>query len=382
MRLLLNKEDEGGGGVEEVEAAPVSTEADGGGTEQVVIPASTETPAESAVEAEPTEEGNDFNEFLDVKNIPEEKVEKKVETKVDEVKPTEVKPVAQPVKETLAQQQARKSRDYSGIPDKLKGSFERMSNEAFDNLKPLFLQAQKDQAELVTVKEQLSKIPKEGQLPTSYYEHPNAYVLSPEYAQASNNAQQAALVLEHWREQLDNVRSGSKEFQMLGTDPSTGKIIITGKQSVNEKSQSFLESMFFNSDRQANQFQQHLTNASSSHRARYQTAIVGLKNYENATFKALTDPNHPLQLQVKDAMNRIDPAFRDNPLLPVLAKALVSLTVVAQKYAAAVKNGGKATAAKPSKQSLAGPTASGSTAEALPKGNEVTMDDFEAVKNS
>lgn len=355
------------------------------------VPVAVETPAEvpaviddgvPATQEVPTSEDGNFNEFLDVKNQTDSEPKPKVDA-TQPVNPTAVVPPQ--LKETIAQQAARKARDFSDLPADAKSHFERMSNEAFNYIKPLYLQGLKDKAELADAKERLAKIPTDGALPPSYYENPNAYVLSPEYAQASTNAQQAALVLDHWQAQLDGVRGGAKEFQMLGIDPSTKQIVITGKQTVNEGSQSYLEKMFFGANRQAEKYQQALDGASVQHRAKHSEAMSALKNYEDSTFKAFSDPKHPLQPQVKDAISRMHPAFRDNPLASTLAKAIVSLTVVANKYATLVKSGAGKGAIVPKvngKQALAGPTAGGASVEAAPKGDDVTMDDFDAVKNS
>src|SRR5436305_1763019 len=69
---------------------------------------------------------------------------------------------------------------------------------------------------------------KKGGIPDSYYEHPNAYVLSPEFTTSSQRVSAAQTILNHWQEQYTELRGGAAEIMDIGYD-ANGNLVETGK---------------------------------------------------------------------------------------------------------------------------------------------------------
>lgn len=277
------------------------------------------------------------------------------------------------------------ARDYTGIAEADVPMFQRMSNEAYEKFRPIYDQHKQLTTENAQLKEQVAKGGTAGQLPPSYYDHPNAYTLTPEYNQAVLESQEAAAVLEHWRTQLDEVRNGAQEYQTLVRDPRTGQILLGAKIPVDMRSQSQLENIFMNANSQANQYQQKIGVIRDGFARTHQAAIKDLSDYEKAFFSPYEDGKHPLVPAIKDTLNQMHPAFRSNPLAPFVAKSIVTINALLRQLQT---NGQKTPQDKvkdkvTAAQRKAGPIATGAAAAPSKSDEgEVTMDDYLKVKES
>jgi len=354
-----------------------------------VAEAAVETPVAEVTSTEPE---INFDSFGAVKDMPEMSKEKEpvkeVEAEVvpaSEVKKEEI--VAKPAAEVKAAGQpviGKKgaiARDYSGLPENVVPLFKTMGNDAFNTLKPFYLEATKAQAELAELKKN-PPIAQAGGIPETYYEHPEAYTLTPEYNQAATAANEAQLVLEHWREQLDNVRQGATDFVTLQRDPVSKQIVYAAKQKVDQRTQSYLESLFFNANSQASQFQQSLGRVKAEYSSKHTELTNSIRTWEKDFFKVFEDDKTPLNAIYKDTLSKMPKAVQKNILASPLAKALTSIDALLAKLKSVET--GKATVTVEDKKKLAqtkaGPTASGLSADNTSNKGEVTMDDFAKVK--
>lgn len=71
--------------------------------------------------------------------------------------------------------------------------------------------------EISTARLQLKEI-EDGGLPLSYQNHPDAFILSPEYKQAAQGVQRLSQEAEHWREQLQRVINNEAFNDIAGFD--------------------------------------------------------------------------------------------------------------------------------------------------------------------
>jgi hypothetical protein len=291
----------------------------------------------------------------------------------------------QPLRQIAPVKKFPASRDYTGIPEADVPMFQRMSNEAYEKFRPMYDSFMKQTQEIATLKEQVSKIPQAGRMPDSYYEHPAAYVLSPEYSQAVIEANEAQSVLEHWRLQLDEVRNGAQEYQTLVRDPQTGQIMYGAKVAVDQRTQSQLENIFMNANSQANTYQQKMGAIKETFARTHKSAIADLNAYEKAFFSPYEDPKHPMVPAIQDTLKQMHPSFRSNPMAPFVAKSIVTINALLNLLKA---NGQKTQQEKVKEkvtaaQRKAGPIATGAGAGTEEgKEDEVTMDDFLKVKES
>lgn len=92
------------------------------------------------------------------------------------------------------QKAAPDARDYSGFNADEVATLKKMTNDAFNYAAPLLREAK-------TLKQAKQD---------SYLTHPQAYTLTPEYAQANRNVALADFEANHYKEQLLNIRAGRK----------------------------------------------------------------------------------------------------------------------------------------------------------------------------
>lgn len=355
-----------------------------------------EAPIVETSKIEDTSTEVNFDDFLTIKDSPLMSKEKTPEPKKEEVKLDETK--VEDKKEAKIEDKkdekkvegtlspAKKpvlTRDYSGLPEAIMPLFKTMSNDTFNALKPFYIEATTTKTKYDELLAKPPVIADKNALPPNYYEHPNAYTLSPEYAAAEKDAVESQQVLEHWRNQLDEVRNGATEFTTLSRNKEE-QIVYGAKQKVDQRTQSYLESLFFSSNNQASKFAQNLGSVKTGFESKHKAAINELQTYEKDFFKMYEDPKHPAIAVIKDTLSKLNPVFQSNPLASFSVKAAVTINALTQALIAErAKNDGKkeVTAKDKTKtaQELAGPTDSGVIEDVTKKKDEVTFDEFEKV---
>lgn len=143
--------------------------------------------------------------------LPKEEVEAKVEDKAKEV---EQKTEEQKTEEKTDGKQKRE-RDFTGLEDLDEGQRQLLKNtsvQAFDFVKALVLKERKAAKELSTqlktAQESIVKSTKENGLPANYFEHPQAYVLSPEYGKSVEAINTWKKEQDHWDAQFEKIERG------------------------------------------------------------------------------------------------------------------------------------------------------------------------------
>lgn len=118
----------------------------------------------------------------------------------------------------LSSKQSRtQSRDYSGLDEREKKIFERMSNEAYTELYPIYKQFRDNKSEferLPELKKELESLKAQASAPKSYVDHEHAYLLSADYQGVMMERANAERVRDFWHTQLNNIESG-KPFKIL-----------------------------------------------------------------------------------------------------------------------------------------------------------------------
>lgn len=363
-----------------------------------------ETPAEETPEAEAEDTVVDFSKFLEAKADSDKQIALKQKPEEKPVEPAkedaQQKTTIDPALATKKQYPAE--RDYSEIPEEDREIFTKMSNAAFEKLKPVYL-AHKKNAEVLAQKDQeiekLKKAPpviqRQDGLPENYYTHPEAYTLTPEYKQKSNDVNLAQQILNHWSNELNNVRQGAKEINVLGLNPQTGQLYIAQKIPADVNSENALLQQFNASQMQMMNAQASLQAVQKVHSEKHSQAMQTLQQFEKAVFAKFDEPDmKPIYDPViKQAMDNVHPAFRNDPLLPAFAKSMVLNQVLGKLLNEAQSKLSQQTTtqvAAPTKvnktKQNAGPTAAEAASEGgetskRGKGEDVTADDFEKVKS-
>ena len=301
--------------------------------EQAALAASTKAETqqtEQAVEKEegytPKVEGDvdevfDINEFYKQKNTADKgvKAEVKPEAKTEEVEEPVVvtKPGPKPLERVV-----------DDIDEPLRPHFKKMSNEAFNALKPVIAEAKKVKEEKAQLEQALAAA-KKGGLPDSYYEHEMAYVLTPEFAQKSNDAQMAASVLEHWRTQFAKVRGGENEYVPLVQD-AQGRLTLGQPVPVDRNTEAMLAEYHQWANQQYLNAQAKLSALSETHKERAGQFKSWLSSMEEQAFPHISK-NDQLKASVTDTVRQFHPALQANPAAGLLARAFITINMLGEE---------------------------------------------------
>lgn len=250
---------------------------------------------------------------------------------VDLTKPTEVKDdkikeaAPQEVKDDDVEKKAvdeslvlnehgkpRKARDYSGLDESEVKIFKRMGQEAFEHQKPIYLEYK--QLKLDSLK------PKQtGDLPDSYYSHPEAYVLSPEYKAVAQGLQEAEIIRDHWKRQEINIKKNGK-FQELYRDPNTKQLQL-GPVADATDDDEIKVSKYVDASRELYIKQNNkLESITEGFKVKHDKDIEFIRNTEAQFFKGYDDDKHPTAILQKKIIASMPKSLQGHPLAGLLAK--------------------------------------------------------------
>lgn len=274
-----------------------------------------------------------------------------------------------------------KVRDLADIAPEHQPLFKQMSNEAFEKLKPIYLENKKTKEELAKRAQEVEAL-KANRLPDNYYEHPESVVLLPEYKETSRALSIAKSASDHWTRQFQAIEEGAEEIDELDMDEQ-GRLFVPGKTKVTPLLRAEIIKRMGGAENVVREMQGRVENLVTGHKAKHSEAVGWLKNYETSLFPLFDKPEgEKFKPVIQDTINRFPTAFRSNPLLPFLAKSMLTIQNLVQ-----IANGMKAQLEKapkvPSteKQNL-GPSSQDTIVDvsSKDKGGDVTMDDFNRVK--
>lgn len=337
----------------------------------------------------PVEDATDINDFLAAKGaapLPAEA--KKPETKPAEVLKPQV--TTKPAAEATAQS-AKVERDLTSYtPDEQK-VLRGMSNEAWAFVSPKLVE-HKNLAKVLGEKDKQIADLKVGKqmMPESYYEHPNAFQLTPEYNNSAQVLNIASAVQAHWKEQFVKIRQG-EDWHDIDINPKTGQIVVNGtaKKADATSEAAVMEYMNF-AAQQVEKSRSNILEMQAGFKERHNNAVGVLKDAEEKHFSAYKDPNHPYAPVMKSIAASIPAELRGSPLASLLIKSstaviqLSNLLKEAQVKLAA-GNGAQVIAPKTiADKRNAGPTEA-DTQVSTSSGQktaepEVTIDDFMKAK--
>jgi hypothetical protein len=282
-------------------------------------------------------------------------------------------------------------KDYTGIDPADHKAFSAMSQRSFDYLKPIYLRDKQQRVELEAHKAEVAKLRK-GAIPENYYEHPNAYTLTPEFENAARTYSKAEFIANHWNEQLEKVRAGDDTYREIHIDAQTGKFYYSEPVVASKASEGNLIRLVEAAKAQMSEVNVRLDVIAKSHGDRTKQDVATIKEFENISFPAFNTEEGKKNLApiVKDTLNKIlPPSFHSNPLAEGYVKSLIMIRqlggLIKELQSKVPAPGATATGttapAQQSDKAKAGPTNASMAAGGgnSNKGVEVTMDDFSEV---
>jgi hypothetical protein len=328
---------------------------------------------EPPVEPTTVEVDTDEPSFADIFKSKGLEVEEPATTKPVDSKEEDTAPVTpvvtpQPKAVVPAAQPAKIPRDFTGLSEDEIPLFKSMSNDAFNRLKPLVLEHK-------AIKQRLSEV-EANAVPSSYFAHPEAVTLLPDYKRESNTVEFAKFESNYWADELAKIERG-EEWQPLGWDDKAKRYVKLDAQpaSTEAKIQALTNLNEARAIMRESQGKlQHLVNG---HQQRHTQLVTQMQRAEHNFFPMYAKPENPHQPLINQAINAIPAELRGSPLASWLGKAYALITYQNQRIANLNKQlSQKATVA--SNVAKAGPN--NGTLTSVPGGKDAVDDgiDFDA----
>lgn len=294
-------------------------------------------------------------------------------------------PVAKPAAQlptTPATPATPTPRDLTVLPPEYHEVGKKMSNEAFAEFTKVVKERQ-------TLSEQLAEA-KKGALPDSYYEHEQAYVLTPEFAAASDAVSQTEQVLQHWSAQADALAGGADTYTTL-VQGANGQLVQSAPIQADRTTASQISRAVTWAQQQYMQAQAQLQAVGQVHRTKAAETKQWISNFDKTAFRVFEEKPELKAIVADTKAKMLHKSLQGNPMADLFAKAVILLDYQAKALAQLQAGGGNAAVAQNGQQTVtpkataqpsAAAIAGGGAAPKAAKGGEteVTYDDFIAAK--
>lgn len=262
---------------------------------------------------------------------------------------------------------AKNARDYTGIDPADVPHFKQMSNTAFEAAKKWYTAQRANQDIESKYTKELNELRE-----YKFYQHPEAYKLSPDYSKAAQEFRTQAAIINHYTKALEKLEAG-EPIQDIGLDDKGNPVIVPGDipaspalkaqvsvalqraMSAQHAAQSQLEGLSTKYTSKATEFDQFLNKATD---ALVSPNLLQDKTYSNLYNKYLT--------------NVIPPHLQNVPVYKQLAKMAAFVQLSAAHIATLQKKSQTATV----KQQAARQQGPG---DGLPSNGNVNIDDLPAA---
>lgn len=274
----------------------------------------------------------------DADETPEE--EKKVEPVVDDKTKAQSDP------------KDKKGRTADDFPEKyrdlIKKNKNHLPNDLWNTLKsdlPKLVSLEKERDELKVKYEDASK----GivRMPESWAEHPDAYVLTPDYRKFTRGVRQAREEEAHWMQQLERIEKGESWVNLTGRDEN-GNLTGTEITQVDQIAHKIaVEKAMRKASSFEEQFQGKIVSLKENHVSGYQQACKAVTDTCKEYFPwqkdekllaqelvGLDGKSASIKDHIEDYKKILDPRFRNHPLAEANANMYIALVKASQQIVA------------------------------------------------
>lgn len=303
--------------------------------EEKVVDAKSEKKIDDKTKEEPEIDINDFLDITGKKHIKTEKKaeDKKVDEKID------------PKPDDKIVELDPNTRQFEGIEEHLVPHFKKMSNDAFNTLKPILQEFKKLKQEVPAKDAQITKLQAEfealqkngPQIPETYTEHPDAYLLTPEFKQGLGQIQDAQLILNHWTKQLAEVEGGATEIDVLGLNKETGEYYVSHRAKVDKTTENTLIRYQMHAQQALDNSRAQVATVQATHQAKHQESNKQLEILDSSYFGVFdkTENKAVYEPIIKDTFEKLPMSIPPKTRM-FMAKSLtmiVSLSNILKKAA-------------------------------------------------
>lgn len=271
----------------------------------------------------------------------------------------------------------RPARDLSDLDDDEKKLFENMSRQAYEKLYPFYKQFRgkdKDLAEVESLRAKIAEFEKSKTQPSSFYDHEEAYYLSPDFRQALSERADYDQMLSHWQAQLEALEEG-KPITDLGRDQN-GQLAYGQQIEPSPRVKAQVLSMIAQLTQARATADAKLGQVREAHTQNYNNYKSDLQKAFDTLFGKYKDQLSPL---AKNELKYFPDFTHGRPETQLMTHALALI----RHMAAQAKTDQQAIAANQANrngQRIAGPTMRSMTTSPKPSGDRVSDDEYKAFK--
>jgi iron-sulfur cluster repair protein YtfE (RIC family) len=204
-------------------------------------------------------------------------------------------------------------RDYAkDLPPELHAVAKEMSNPAYTEFVK-YVQENKALKADKTIKS-------ENGLPVSYFEHPDSYILSPEFNQATTVIRQADSVLAHWEAQKRKIAEG-EDWQDLDVDDK-GQIVLGRVHPASEEAKFKIGQYIQHVSSKKLEAQRYAGEIKQTFAAKTQQTTKWLREQEDIHMPMFKDEKSPLWADANEVYKQLPAELKHSPLASTLAKTV------------------------------------------------------------
>lgn len=208
-------------------------------------------------------------------------------------------------------------RDYTGFNANQVKILKKLDNSRFQAISTEWRALQSAAGKAVNLAQELEqqkKIAAGNGIPSSWYDHPEAYTLAPEFRQISQQYNQFAALEDHWQQQLAAVHDGKEWMGVTGINPQTGELVYTPPQPASPAAIAYLTKAL-------NQAITGRTNLEARSQVLQQTfqqthkqAAEGIKKEVDDIFSKIHPDIKPQEKDEEIVKQALPKIYRDHPL--------------------------------------------------------------------
>lgn len=224
-------------------------------------------------------------------------------------------------------------RDYTGLTAQEIKVLKRLDNPRFNALMPI-LKAKTEAANkavaLYQELEKTQKLLKEGGVPSSWHEHPEAYQLSPAYKQLDTQYGQYEIVENHYEQQLLNIKLG-KPWTSLTFNQQTGQFQQSAPHEASEQSEIWVSRQFNTAAQHKAQLEAKGAMLKEQFSGEYSRAKQHMEGEVSNLVSKLHPDIKPQTSDVESAKKAIPQQYKDHPLYEAVSTSLAVIIAQGRK---------------------------------------------------
>lgn len=262
---------------------------------------------------------------------------------------------------------ARKPRDYSGIPDEDRPLFEKMANESFAKIAPIYREylANKDKfTKLPDLEKELTELRERTAKPPRYFDHEQSYLLDQSYREGLAARAQTERVRTFWSKQLENIEAG-QPFHTLSQDAQGQYVVSAPIETASPQHKAFILQQIMQANQEYAGHEAKLQQIINDTKSTYSNYQSSLEQAFNTMFGKHLDALKP---HAEKNMEILPPQFRNSREGQLAVYAVTALQLLTQQMKAQQQQQ-TVTAANNRASKIVGPTAEDFEAPVPPPAN-------------